>query len=103
MAELAAELQRFLDHLAVERRLAARTVAMYREALARLQASAAAAGVELKAAQPHHIRSWVAQLRSRGLAPGNCISTAWPAAARKPLPSRNSGVRPKSESTAPED
>ncbi len=65
---LAAELQRFLDHLAVERRLAARTVAMYREALLRLQASAAAAGVELRRAEPHHIRGWVAQLRARGLA-----------------------------------
>jgi integrase/recombinase XerC len=68
-AELGAELQRFLDHLAIERRLAARTVILYREALARLQASAAAAGVELRAAQPHHVRGWVAQLRSRGLAP----------------------------------
>ena len=67
--EPAAELQRFLLHLTVERRLAARTVAMYREALLRLQASASAAGVDLPAAQPHHIRSWVAQLRSRGLAP----------------------------------
>jgi integrase/recombinase XerC len=69
MAEPAAEVQRFLDHLVVERRLAARTVAMYREALLRLQASAQAAGVELREAQPHHIRSWVGQLRARGLAP----------------------------------
>jgi integrase/recombinase XerC len=66
---LAPGLQRFLDHLAVERRLAARTVAMYGEALRRLQASAAASGVELKQAQPHHVRGWAAQLRSRGLAP----------------------------------
>ncbi len=69
MAELAAELQRFLDHLAHERRLADRTVAMYREALLRLQASAQAAGVALPQAQVHHVRSWVAQLRTRGLAP----------------------------------
>jgi integrase/recombinase XerC len=67
-APLDPELQRFLDHLAIERRLAARTVAMYREALLRLQASAAAAGVPLRQAQPHHVRSWVGQLRSRGLA-----------------------------------
>ena len=39
------------------------------EALRRLQASALAAGIELHAAQPHHVRSWVAQLRTRGLAP----------------------------------
>ncbi len=70
--ELGAELQRFVDHLRVERRLAERTLAMYREALLRLQASAAAAqpaAVALPAAQPHHIRSWVGQLRLRGLAP----------------------------------
>jgi integrase/recombinase XerC len=66
---LDAELQRFLDHLAIERRLAARTVAMYGEALKWLQGSAAAAGVELRAAQPHHVRSWVGQLRARGLGP----------------------------------
>jgi integrase/recombinase XerC len=41
--ELAAELQRFLNHLRVERRLAERTLAMYREALLRLQLTAAAA------------------------------------------------------------
>ena len=64
---LAAELQRFLSHLTVERRLAARTVAMYGEALLRLQVSASAAGVDLLHAQPHHIRGWVAQLRTRGL------------------------------------
>jgi len=69
MAELAADIQRFLQYLTVERRLAARTVAMYTEALLRLQASAQAADVELRAAQTHHIRSWTAQLRGRGLAP----------------------------------
>jgi integrase/recombinase XerC len=63
------ELLRFLGHLEVERRLAARTLAMYREALLRLQASAGAAGVALQAAQVHHVRGWVAQLRHRGLAP----------------------------------
>jgi len=70
--ELAAELQRFLDHLRVERRLAERSLVLYREALLRLQASAAAAqpaAVPLTTAQPHHIRNWVGQLRLRGLAP----------------------------------
>ena len=66
---LDAELQRFLDHLKVERRLAARSLAMYGEALLRLQASAAAMQIDLKQAQPHHLRSWTAQLRGRGLAP----------------------------------
>ncbi|MBC7940915.1 MAG: recombinase XerC, partial [Chitinophagaceae bacterium] len=52
MAELACELQSFVTHLRVERRLAERTLAMYGEALARLQASAAASGVALQAAGP---------------------------------------------------
>ena len=69
MTELAADIQQFLQHLSVERRLATRTVALYSEALLRLQASAQAVNVELQAAQTHHIRSWVAQLRGRGLAP----------------------------------
>ena len=69
MAALAADIQRYLQHLAVERRLAARTVTLYTEALTRLQASAQAAGVALPSAQPHHIRSWAAQMRVRGLAP----------------------------------
>jgi integrase/recombinase XerC len=68
-ADLAPELQAFLQHLAVERRLAARTLALYTQALQGLQASAAASGVALMAAQPHHIRGWVVQLRARGLAP----------------------------------
>ena len=39
------------------------------EALLRLQASAEAGAVELRRAQPHHVRGWVAQLRTRGLGP----------------------------------
>ncbi len=68
-ASLQDELQAFLDHLRVERRLAPRTLAMYREALLRLQASAAAEPMALKDAQPHHLRGWMMQLRHRGLAP----------------------------------
>ena len=66
--DLEPRVEAFLEHLRVERRLAARTLAMYREALLRLKASAAAVGVELPQAQMHHIRSWAAQLRVRGLA-----------------------------------
>jgi len=68
-AELSADLEAFLTHLRVERRLAERTLAMYREALLRLQAFAEAPKVELRRAQPHHVRGWVAQLRLKGLAP----------------------------------
>ena len=64
---LPAEVEAFVQHLAVERRLGQRTLILYREALVRLQQRAAAAGVELRAAQPHHLRGWVAQLRTQGL------------------------------------
>jgi integrase/recombinase XerC len=63
------ELQRFLDHLRVERRLAPRTVAMYGEALRRLQRAAEASKVDLRRAEPHHLRQWTAGLRVHGLAP----------------------------------
>ncbi len=63
------DLQRFLQHLRVERRLAARTLAMYHDALVRLQRLAAADGVDLRRAQVHHVRGWVAALRGLGLAP----------------------------------
>ncbi len=68
-AELLPAVQAFVDHLRVERRLAARTLAMYTEALLRLQASAQADGVALPQASPLHLRAWVGQLRLRGLAP----------------------------------
>jgi integrase/recombinase XerC len=67
--DLAPELAAFLTHLQIERRLAERTRAMYREALLRLQAAAAASNIDLKIAQPMHLRGWMAQQRSRGLAP----------------------------------
>jgi integrase/recombinase XerC len=66
---LAPALQAFIEHLRVERRLAARTLAIYTEALQRLQGFAQVANVPLLAAQPLHIRQWLGQLRSRGLAP----------------------------------
>lgn len=62
-------LQAWLQHLAVERRLAARTVTMYADALRRLQQRAHEAGVALTDVQPHHVRRWVAQLHAQGLAP----------------------------------
>ena len=62
-------LQAFLQHLAVERRLAERTRAMYAEALLRLERFAAEAGVPLERAAPHHLRGFMVQLRSAGLAP----------------------------------
>lgn len=70
------DLARHLEHLRVERRLAERTLAAYRDAFVRLQRAAAAAGVPLRAAQPHHVRRWLAELhgpdagRPRGPAAG---------------------------------
>lgn len=62
-------LQVYLRHLEVERRLAARTLAIYRQALQRLVDAAAAAEVELPAVQTHHVRRWIARLHQQGLAP----------------------------------
>jgi integrase/recombinase XerC len=66
---LAPELQRYIEHLRVERRLAARSVAMVHDALLRLQAAAAAANVPLREVQTMHVRRWAARLRERPLAP----------------------------------
>lgn len=67
-AALDPELQRYLAHLTVERRLAPRSVAMIDDALHRLSAQAADAGVALRDVQPHHVRGWAAQLHRGGLA-----------------------------------
>jgi integrase/recombinase XerC len=66
---LAPELQAFLQHLRVERRLAGRTLAMYGDALGWLQQMAADDEQPLPAVQAHHIRAWAARLRERGLGP----------------------------------
>jgi integrase/recombinase XerC len=61
--------QAFLDHLRVERRLAERTLAMYHDALVRLEACAAALPLALTAVRAHHVRRWAAQLHGQGLGP----------------------------------
>jgi integrase/recombinase XerC len=78
-AALPDELLRYLRHLEVERRLAARTLTLYREALQRLHAAALAAGVELEAVQTQHVRRWLAQAHQRGLAPRSLaiVLAAW--------------------------
>jgi integrase/recombinase XerC len=68
-AVLGAEVEAYLQHLTVERRLAVRTVAVYRHALAALERAADAVGVPLERLQPHHVRRAAAQLRERGLGP----------------------------------
>lgn len=61
------DLDGYLQHLTVERRLASRTVAMYRLALEDLHRQARAYPIELDKVQSHHIRRWVAAMRERGL------------------------------------
>ncbi len=58
--------QRYLDHVRFEKRLAQRTVALYTLDLEKLAAHATHAGVGLLEVQPSHIRRWVAQMHSGG-------------------------------------
>jgi integrase/recombinase XerC len=62
-------LQRYLQHLTSERRMAPRTLALYTDALGRLEAAAEEAGVPLDKVQAHHIRRWAAQAHAKGLSP----------------------------------
>ncbi len=57
---------RYLSHARVEKRLAARTLALYALDLARLQELAAAVPVGLLQVHSTHIRRWVAQMHSGG-------------------------------------
>ena len=56
----------YLEHARVQKRLADRTLALYTEDLAKLQANAAAAKIELLQVHNAHIRRWVAQMHSAG-------------------------------------
>ena len=58
--------ERYLEHVRVEKRLAQRTVELYALDLQKLQQFAAQAGVELLAVHNTHIRRWVAQMHSAG-------------------------------------
>jgi integrase/recombinase XerC len=63
------QLQRYLQHVATERRLSERTVALYTDALQRLEAAAEEAKVPLERVQPHHVRGWAARAHAKGLSP----------------------------------
>ena len=58
--------EKYLEHVRVEKRLAARTVELYSLDLRRLSDNAAQAGVELTRVQNAHIRRWVAQMHGAG-------------------------------------
>jgi integrase/recombinase XerC len=58
--------QRYLDHVRFEKRLADRTCTLYRLDLLRLAQMAAASGVPLLQVHSSHIRAWIAQMHSAG-------------------------------------
>ncbi|MCM2297761.1 tyrosine recombinase XerC [Rhodoferax sp.] len=58
--------QRYLDHVRFEKRLAARTVALYTLDLEKLATHAVQADVSLTAVEAGHIRRWVAQMHNGG-------------------------------------
>jgi integrase/recombinase XerC len=58
--------EKYLEHVRVEKRLAQRTVELYSLDLQRLSDNAAKAGVELTRVQTAHIRRWVAQMHGAG-------------------------------------
>ena len=59
-------IERYLEHVRVEKRLAQRTVELYALDLQKLQGYAAQAQVELLQVRNSHIRRWVAQMHSGG-------------------------------------
>ena len=58
--------ERYLEHVRVEKRLAQRTVELYALDLQKLQANCRQAGVALTGVQNIHMRRWVAQMHSGG-------------------------------------
>jgi integrase/recombinase XerC len=62
----AALVERYLEHVRVEKRLAQRTVELYSIDLAKLAAFAASAPVALAKVQHAHVRRWVAQMHAGG-------------------------------------
>ena len=62
----AALVERYLEHVRVQKRLADRTVALYTLDLQKLSENAAKAGVPLLQVQNAHVRRWVAQMNSGG-------------------------------------
>lgn len=62
----AALIERYLEYVRVEKRLAQRTVELYALDLQKLAANAQAAGLALDAVQNAHIRRWVAQMHGAG-------------------------------------
>ena len=62
----AALVERYLEHVRVEKRLAERTLALYSLDLEKLAQFAAQSGVALTTVGNHHVRRWVAQMHDGG-------------------------------------
>ena len=62
-------IEKYLEHVRVERRLAARTVELYAIHLQTLAGNAAAAGLALDKVQTAHVRRWMAQMHGAGREP----------------------------------
>lgn len=73
------DLARYLDHLRVQRRLAARTLTLYTDALLRLQQLAERDGVALRQLQAAQARRWLAATHGEGLGPRTLalLLSAW--------------------------
>jgi integrase/recombinase XerC len=74
-----ADVARHLEYLQVERRLAARTLALYGEAFDRLEQLAARIALPLRDAKTHHLRRFAGQLHAGGLSPRSIalVLSAW--------------------------
>ena len=73
-------IERHLEHLRVQRRLAERTLAIYAEALMqRLLPLCDKAHLAFADVRPHHVRGWTARLHAQGLGPRSIALTlsAW--------------------------
>ena len=66
MQEDAGLVERYLEHVRVQKRLAARTVELYALDLQKLSENAQKAGVPLLQVQNAHVRRWVAQMHGGG-------------------------------------
>jgi integrase/recombinase XerC len=71
----ATPVQRYLEHLRVERRVSAHTLAAYGDALARLEKLADEARRPLAQVQSAHVRRFAAQLHGAGLGPRSIALT----------------------------
>ncbi len=58
--------EKYLEHVRVQKRLAERTIALYTEDLQKLQTNAQLANIALLQVHNAHIRRWVAQMHSQG-------------------------------------